>query len=491
MISVPNLRQQLSGSKIVLFVLLFLPLLSSCELFEKAQSSSDKPKTGEELDPIQGRKVFDQETGTYVIIEEAITEKMDTITWRDVPPGSDPPITSDGVAVDQGNRTDIIRVDQFGSEILTSYNVAVVLPFLSDRFNETSSQIYQNSSWALNFYGGMELAMDELDSEGVKLNVNVLDSKASGSTVNSLLRSNAEMKNAHLIIGPYRRDYVRQVAEFAKSEDKAFVSPHSASGKLSSRNPNYVQVNPTLQSHCEAITRHVLKNYRPDQVVLVARDNQSEIDRFGHFHREVDRHISRSDTSRFQEFIIADNSVDLGKIDMLPFISLQDTAIFIVPSWSNETFIYSFLQKLDLAKGEDTHVVVYGMPQWMTFERVDFSYYEKLNVHVSSSSYLDPLSPEVQLFKRRFYERYGAIPTPEAFEGYDVMLYFGRMINKYGTKFQYSIDAEMYQTLHTRFEFGQVVIPVTTGRENLPIEQFENKYVNILTFKNFQFQLAD
>ena len=182
---------------------------------------------------------------------------------------------------------------------------------------------------------------------------------------------------------------------------------------------------------------------------------------------------------------------------MLPFISLQDTAVFIVPSWSNETFIYSFLQKLDLARGggvegeEDVHVVVYGMPQWMDFERVDFSYYEKLNVHVSSSIYLDPLAPEVQLFKRRFYERFGTIPQPEAFQGYDVMLYFGRMIHKYGTKFQYSLDREMKQTLHTRFEFDQVVRPVTIGRENLPIEQFENKYINILTFKNFQFQLAD
>lgn len=489
MISVPNLRQLLSGSKLLL-LFCSLSLFSSCELFKKAQGDKDVIKTGDQLDPISGRKVYDPETGTYIIVEEYPSEKMDTIIWKEITTSMYPPITSDGITVNEGNPVELIRVGDFGSEILSSYNVSILLPFLSDKFNPDKPEIYSNSQWALHFYGGLKIALDELSGEGVRLNVSVLDSKASDRTVADLLRNNTSLFNANLIIGPYRRDNVRLLAEFARYNNITYISPHSAASRLSQRNPNYIQVSPTLRTHCEAITRDVRRNYQTGQVILVARNKPAEIARFKYFHDENYLISAGMDTSKFREFIVDDQSADFGNMDVMPFIALEDTTVFIIPSWSNETFIYSFLRKVNLAKGEDNHIVVYGMPQWMRFERADFDYYEKLNVHVSSSSYLDPLSPSVQLFKRKFFDRYGAIPSDEAFLGYDTMLYFGRMLNKYGTKFQYYLDREPFRSLHTRFEFGKVIIPTTTGMENLPVEQFENKYVNILKFQDYQFQLS-
>ncbi len=132
------------------------------------------------------------------------------------------------------------------------------------------------------------------------------------------------------------------------------------------------------------------------------------------------------------------------------------------------------------------------MPQWKDYEKIDFDYYEKLNVHISSSVFVNPLDPDVRLFKQQYYDLYGSIPTEEAFVGYDVMLYFGRMLKQYGTKFQYALEGSEADALHTRFEFERVVRPgATTGIETSQIEQFENKYVNILKFENYQFQKAN
>ena len=187
-------------------------------------------------------------------------------------------------------------------------------------------------------------------------------------------------------------------------------------------------------------------------------------------------------------------------MDLQPIMNETDTMVFIIPSWSSESFIYSFLRKVDLARipvddnGSELpqkYIVIYGMPQWMTFERIDYDYYEQLNVHVSSNSFINPLSPEVQFFKRRYFDRFGSVPNEEAFLGYDIMLYFGRMINKHGTKFQYVLEQESLQTMHTLFDFERVVLPVSTGFENGEIQQFENKHINILKFEDFQFQLAD
>jgi hypothetical protein len=132
------------------------------------------------------------------------------------------------------------------------------------------------------------------------------------------------------------------------------------------------------------------------------------------------------------------------------------------------------------------------MPQWMDYERIDFDYYEKLNVHVSSSVFIDELNPDIRAFKRRYYDRYGEIPLEEAFVGYDVSKYFGKMLKRFGTKFQLQLEQNPEQLLHTKFEFQPIITPTTTGGMEFPqVERWENKYVNILRFQNYRFNKAE
>lgn len=472
-----------------------LVLLPSCALFRKAETDEKKDKVGNELDPIPGKKVYDPETGTLVVVEQTPVESMDTIRWRDISTDSLPPIKSEAAAFAQeqdANTPQLTGRGDYGSEFYTAYNVAVILPFLTDRFNAASSEMPENASWALNFYGGMRMALDQLNDEGVKLNVTVMDSKANSRDVSRLLTGRSELLDAHLILGPYRKENVELVANFAKRNDITFVSPHSAASDVSTDNPNYIQVSPTLESHCIAITQNVRRHYRPGQIVLVAREKDAEKSRFIYFQEENYRIAGvRNDSVKFREYVVDEKSENYQNINLVPFLHPGDTTVFILPSFSSETFVYSFLSHLKAVKTMDNYVAVYGMPQWMRYERIDFELYESLNVHVSSDSYIDPYDDDIQFFRRRFYDRYGVPPGEEAFEGYDIALYFGRMISKYGTKFQYGLERDPAQMLHTRFDFERVSPPQSAGRENTRIERFENKFVNILEFKDYFFQPAD
>lgn len=489
MILAQNRPQRLSGSSIAFFLILLFSL-SACNLFKKLPVEDDEKFDDQEtLEPLQGKKVYDPETGTYIYVPDNIlTAKMDTVRWKDTPINPDQMITSAGAFVDVGDRISVLRENASGSKFLSAYNVSVILPFMSQRFDPNSVEVNRSSLVALNFYSGMRMALDELDSEGIKLNVNVFDSQASESVVSELLRSNTALSNAHLIIGPFKTENVRLVADYAREGEKVVVSPYSAAPFISMRNPNYVQVSPTLKTHCEAITRHARQRYRPDQIVLVARDRRGERESLEYFQEENYRLLGgRNPEKQLKEYIIA-NDEDFEQIDVLPLLELQDTTVFMIPSWQ-ETFVYSLLRKIELARGEFSHIVVYGMPQWANFELIDFEYYEKLNVRISSNTYIDPVQTEAKFFRSRFFDRFGAVPTDEAFIGYDVMLYMGRMIHKHGTKFQYALDREERRYLHTRFDINRVTVATTTGAENLPIEQFENKYVNILKFEDYFFQI--
>lgn len=137
------------------------------------------------------------------------------------------------------------------------------------------------------------------------------------------------------------------------------------------------------------------------------------------------------------------------------------------------------------------YVVVYGMLQWQEYECIDFDLYESLNVYISSDVYLDNYLDDIWFFKCKFYNWFGIMFGEEVFFVYDVICYFGCMFNDYGIKFQYQLEQELEQMLYIWFDFEWVVWLIIIGMENLLIQKFENKYVNILKFQDYQFQLVN
>ncbi|MBK8704925.1 MAG: amino acid ABC transporter substrate-binding protein [Saprospiraceae bacterium] len=326
MISARSHRQLLNGNKFLLLGIIACWSLTSCAMFQKAESDKKKTDQGDTLEPIQGRRVYDPEKGTYVVIEEALQEKMDTINWKDIPTSTYPPITSAVSEMPNDLPGEVVSVDRnTGSEFFSSYNVAILLPFLTDKMNLSSgsnSTLPENSAWALNFYSGARLALDVLNDEGVNLNVSVIDTKASEETCTALARTNTDLRNAHLIIGPYRRNNVAIMAQLAKEQDIVLVSPFTAATGVSTDNPNYIQVNPTLEAHCKTIMRHALRSYGPENIVLVSKDVPAERARLQYFHDEYKQEMNNRVTIPLREFIIRDESANFNQLNVMPFVSL-------------------------------------------------------------------------------------------------------------------------------------------------------------------------
>jgi hypothetical protein len=486
----------------LLLILALLFSLSSCDIFKPARDTK-KDKVYEddkgELGEIQGRRVYNPETGEYEIIR-VVTGKLDTVSWVELPANKFPPITSDG-SFDGGGapptNSGTTTTTAEGSLLKPSYNVAVLLPFMTHQFNESGTTLPNNAQWAINFYSGMKLAIPTLESEGVNLNIRMLDTRGDERETQNLLRSNPDINNADLIIGPYRRNNVRAVAEFAKQKDITFVSPYSASSGMTERNPNYIQVNPSLMSHCDAIVQHVKENYSNEEVVIVARDEADErpwIKAIQDANKKFADPNDLSDTTSFREYIVTDETADFRDMDVMPYIrDGGKTTVFIVPSYRDEAFVYSLFRQIAVNKSVDDRIVVYGFQPWMNYDRIDFDFFENLNVHVSSGSFIDNFNPNIQLFQRRYFNDYGMPPESEAFIGHDVMLYFGRMLKKYGTKFQLSLEQEKPSPyLQTKFDIERVINNPNLINDNLNrVDGWENKYVHILKFQNYHYQPVD
>lgn len=499
-------------SSLLLSALVIL-LMSSCNLFKSVPS--DDTVYDDTPEEIKGGKVYNPETGKEEEVHSLPT-KLDTIQWRNNPSTDTPPITTNGdntngdiskeenndPLTEDGNTETIKDTDPFANangEVFSTpttkkdtYEVTLMLPFVTNKFDVLSSSIYQKSEWALQYYGGVKMALDQLRAQGVNLNVNILDTQGNENIVARQVATNEGLQKADLIIGPYRSVNVRQVAKYAKNNQTPLVSPYSAAARISNDNPYLIQVNPSLNTHIAKITEHVLKNHKAEDVVLVVRDRQDEKARLALF-QEAHRQIEKSaDVTTFKELIIPE-AEEAGYSDLVlrEYINKNKNTVFIVPSWSSELFINSFLRQVQIARSDYDNIVVYGMPKWREYENTDYSYYENLKVHISETFFTTPDDVNASSFRKNFYNRYGKRPEQAGYFGYADMLYFGRQILKNGTQFQQFLPENQEQLIHTRYAFKPVYNPLPAGSDAFaPVVRFENKYVHILKFSDYQWQKA-
>lgn len=474
--------------------------LSSCGWLRPATDpKEEKVYKDEDIGDIQGGKVYDPETGKWRTVNE-VNEKVDTVKWTDLPESKYPPIKTDSPINSGGNSgknnenpdNKKPNNDTGGNTAGTSGNgkgdIAILLPFMA---KSSTTGVPENSLWAVNFYAGARLAYDDLEEDGAKFNVSIIDSEASTATVANQLKS-GDLPAADMIIGPYKRDNVELVERHAKQNKVPLIVPFTAQTGMTEENPYYIQVNPSLKTHCESMTRHIRKHHQPENVVLVALDKQEEKARFKFF-QDANAVIEKGKTNkRFKELLVPEGASNFHTINVDQYLTTAATTVFVVPSWSNETFIYSLLRQLVAKQAEGEDIVVYGMSMWLGYEQIGFDYYEKLKLHVSNASYIDPNDQRVKQFKDKFFKSYGTVPTEEAYLGYDIMLYFGKQLAVNGRDFTKKLDTRPSDVLHGRFEFSRVVNDPSKHKEDLDYyDQMENKFVHILKFQDFMLQPAD
>ncbi len=468
--------------------------LSSCHLFKPVPKK--ERQADEELGEIVGKRIWNPETQSWEPVRE-VSGPMDTLKWTQLPPEAYPPILSTPEVRRRAGQS--LPED---TEVKDRYRVALLLPFMTHRNNPEQIKIYKHSYWALHFYAGAQLAVEDLQQteQGAPLDLYVLDTKAATQHTRQLLASNPDLAKADLIIGPYRAQNVRLAAKFGNAQGKVVVAPWAAMPGLTENNEYFVQANPSLQRHCSALIWHALES-RTDssEIVVVVRDDPVELHLLPIFREAAWEFAGTRDTVMFQEFVVKDTTSDYHQFKIGPMIAPKGQTIFIVPSWSDEKFVYELLRQLLIAQqytgdplnpiAQDREVVVYGMPQWADFERIDLDFYEKLHVRISTPFYIDKGKEAVRQFRQRYFERFGTLPTQAAYLGYDITYYFCKQLLQFGTRFQKVLDAHPWEGLHMRFEVEPVPATPLPNMETLErVDRYENSALYLLQFKEYHFQ---
>ncbi len=457
MISVQNHLQLLNGSKILLFCL-FVFGIASCGGSKKAVSKKKDTRSTK----VVKNKPKKKKSSTVI----------DTVQWTEVSKEEFPPISEKNVeAIDTKD----------------SYKVSLLIPFDAAKANRlTSIENDRNIYRFVNYYGGVNLALQDLEQDGISLLVNVEDSKST-ENVTSILKSSSN-RDADVIVGPYTNDKLKEAIQYGKENEIPVVSPWRASSKLTKNNPYYVQLRPMLDEHYYKLAESVLSRFSADQVFLIGKEGSKDKARFKYFNKVL-RERNGDRTASFPEYMVNSDSLKMGETAFDSIFHVDKASVFIIPNWkgADEDFIYSCLRKLRVEKGPNT-VYVFGMPIMLESERVSYDYFRNLNLHVVRSKFVDQENSKVKSFRRRYYDQYGALPTKDAYDGYDMMYYIGNKLNTYGKNFQYHLNKSADQMLQTTYRIDQEVVKSSSelGMKG-KVNYFANKHLDIIRFDGTKF----
>jgi hypothetical protein len=359
-------------------------------------------------------------------------------------------------------------------------HIAVFIPlYLDSAFDISGSYRFdQNFPKYLNpgleFYEGLQLAMDSLQKRGASLDVTVYDTRNDKKTLQQILDDTAFAK-MQLIIGYVNLAELRILAAAAKNRDIPFINVNFPNDGGISGNPEFVILNSTLRAHCEAIYKFIQRNWATSNIYYVRRASTDD-DRLKAYFAEIEKNTASVPLK--MKYTVVGNNLD--PMQLFPGLDSNVKSIFLFGSL-DENFGKTLCMKLALLN-KSYPMKIIGMPTWDAINDFNQPAYADLEVYYTSPFYINPADSLVisiqQNYKSRFYSR----PSDMVYRGYETILHFGQLLILQKGKLDGSIGERKFKIFND-FDI-QPVFTNTTGTtpasQALTLQYLENRKLYVI-----------
>lgn len=365
------------------------------------------------------------------------------------------------------------NVPAFAREVKKdAYNIALFAPLYLDSVFANGLEIPGRTMPryvlpGLEFYEGAQLALDSLSRLGMKLNVQVFDSKSRQHDAATLIR-NRRLENTDLIIGSVTAPEIKALSDFAKQKEINFVSATYPNDGGISNNPYFLITNSTLRSHVEAVHDYVQRGFANKNIVVLRRNTPFEAGIFANIRNAYDK-MSYDKKSRIREVIWSDATTE----SQLSQALLTDRPNTIIVTALDEAGAKSILRKL--ATQRATYPMhIFGMPTWdvMKFKEPDF---EGITIYYTSPYYNDKTDVYSKYLADAFRQKYKSRPSDMAFKGFEATWYFVKALTQDGVYFNKDLN-KPGNRVFTTFNYQPVYLQESAETP----DYFENKNIYII-----------
>ena len=347
------------------------------------------------------------------------------------------------------------------------HQVAIFVPlYLDSAFDASGAYRYDKNfpkfiNPGLEFYEGVQLALDSLQKEHAALDIRIYDTRSATQSLAQVLQDTGFQKT-ELILGHVVPGELQQLAAAAAHMNIPFINVNFPNDGGITNNPDFVILNSTLRTHCEGLYKFMQRNYATKPIILFRKKGTQE-DRLKNYFTDIEK--STASVPLKLKYVTLEDNFDASALT--PYLDSNTQTICVVGSL-DESFGRTLLQILTSVNKSYTTCII-GMPTWDNIDltRPEFSGEEVIYSTPFYSNPSDNLTKSIQqYFKTRFYSR----PSDMVFRGYETTYRFSKLLLQYGKNLSGSIGEKKYKVFN---DFD--IEPVFLNKQALTLDYFENK----------------
>lgn len=357
--------------------------------------------------------------------------------------------------------------------------VSVMMPLYLDRINEISTTKFDieqrgkktyKSFEFIQFYEGLLLAVDQLQNQGYKVVLNVVDVSAEDDASVTEAFNSHNCANSDLIIALLTRAPFSKAAQLAKENKVFIVSPMSTRDEILNDNPYVVKYMPSDNAVAAAMIEVMNREHAGGNLYVLQSKARAEAPLLNAFKSQLEGNSSL----KFHYSI-----VDWAAIAKLgPALkSTHDNVVvnlFDQGKDKNRIQLNNLLNKL--IGLNEVPVLMSAANYVRDVNDIDFSQLQRVNYHMIYTAYLDYNNTAHKAFVDNFKDRYRTEPVGVyAGVANDILIYFVTAINQKGTTFWY--NPSQFAAPST------LLFPLQIERSQLG--GFENQKASLYKMKDF------
>ena len=359
------------------------------------------------------------------------------------------------------------------SALPVKHKIAIFTPlYLDSAFDSDNEYRYAKNTFpkfinpGLEFYEGVQLALDSLAKEGSQLEVFIYDTRSAKETLAEQL-TKSERDGAEFIITHCSSNEIRLFADAGFKRNIPVINVNLPNDGGVTGNPFFIVLNSTLKTQCEGMYKHLQKYYSLGNVVIFRKKGPLEdriktyFDDFGKSTLGIPLKLKYADLT--DSFTVNQLTAQLD--------STKQT--MCIAGTMDENFGRRLTQQLASIK-KQYPVSVMGMPTWDVIKDFNKPEYKGIEITYSTPFY-NPKADKASIsitnyFNTKMYAR----PSDMVFRGYEVTWKYAKLLMQFGKDIASNISSKQHKVF-TDFEIQPVL-----NKQNMTLDYFENRKLHFL-----------
>lgn len=311
------------------------------------------------------------------------------------------------------------------------YNVSVLLPFKLDDFEE--GQRARANQFAYDMYEGMKLAKTKLQQEGILVNLFAYDLANQPNDMTDLT-NNSNFAQSDFVVGPLYIEPAKIAADFAEANKVYLLQPTAVTAELITNRTHTFLLQPTLER-------------QTSQLFDFAQSLQPTAKKIAIYYGASRRDSTTAAWYRTKATAAGMQVLDFRKtrekLDSTASIGDYNKPAHVALFSSNDN---DGLKVVNMLNKRRINTPLMATATAFDLARVSGAAFSGRPIYLINNEYIDISKPQVRDFQAQYMTKRNTVPSVYAMQGYDIVLFFGRMIHKHKTQLRAGLDTSNYSS---------------------------------------------